>query len=104
MIGESAIVAAMAFVKAGMVVPPRTLVAGIPARIVRELTDEELAWKIEGTQSYQELTRRSLAHDARDGAARRAGTGPQAHRPARAAAAVGRCKQRRPSRARPQRF
>lgn len=60
-IGESAIVAAMAFVKAGMIVPPRTLVAGVPAKIVRELTEQELAWKIEGTQSYQELTRRSLA-------------------------------------------
>jgi len=60
-IGESAIVAAMAFVKARMVVPPRTLAAGIPARIVRELNDTELAWKIEATQSYQELARRSLA-------------------------------------------
>ena len=60
-IGESAIVAAMAFVKAGMVVPPRTLVAGVPAKVVRDLTEQELAWKIEGTQSYQELTRRSLA-------------------------------------------
>jgi len=60
MVGESAFVAAMAFVKAGMIVPPRMLVAGIPARIVRELTDAELAWKIEGTRSYQELTRRSL--------------------------------------------
>jgi len=60
-IGESAIVAAMAFVKAGMIVPPRTLVAGVPAKVVRELTEQELAWKIEGTQSYQELTRRSLA-------------------------------------------
>jgi phenylacetic acid degradation protein len=60
-IGESAIVAAMAFVKAGMVVPPRTLVAGVPAKVVRTLTDQELAWKIEGTQSYQELVRRSLA-------------------------------------------
>jgi phenylacetic acid degradation protein len=60
-VGESAIVAAMAFVKAGMIVPPRTLVAGVPARIVRVLTEQELAWKAEGTQSYQELTRRSLA-------------------------------------------
>jgi phenylacetic acid degradation protein len=60
-IGESAIVAAMAFIKAKMVVPPRMLVAGIPARIVRELTETELAWKAEGTRSYQELTRRSLA-------------------------------------------
>ena len=60
-IGESAIVAAMAFVKAKMVVPPRTLVAGTPARIVRTLTETELAWKIEGTRSYQDLTKRSLA-------------------------------------------
>jgi phenylacetic acid degradation protein len=60
-IGESAVVAALAFVKAGMIVPPRTLVAGIPARVVRELTDADLAWKVEGTQSYQQLTRRSLA-------------------------------------------
>jgi phenylacetic acid degradation protein len=60
-VGESAIVAAMAFVKAGMIVPPRTLVAGVPAKIVRELTEQELAWKVEGTRSYQELTRRSLA-------------------------------------------
>ncbi|MET0346709.1 MAG: phenylacetic acid degradation protein PaaY [Casimicrobiaceae bacterium] len=59
-IGESAIVAAMAFVKAKMIVPPRTLVAGIPARIVRELTETELAWKVEGTDSYKELSRRSL--------------------------------------------
>ena len=60
-IGESAIVAAMAFVKAGMVVPERMLVAGVPAKVMRELSELELAWKIEGTQSYQELTRRSLA-------------------------------------------
>src|SRR5947207_8266234 len=60
-IGEAAFVAAMAFVKAGMIVPPRTLVAGIPARIVRELSDAELAWKSEGTRSYQALARRSLA-------------------------------------------
>lgn len=60
-IGDGAIVAAMAFVKAKMVVPPRVLVAGMPARIVRALTETELAWKIDGTRSYQELTRRSLA-------------------------------------------
>jgi phenylacetic acid degradation protein len=60
-IGESAIVAAMAFVKAGMIVPPRTLVAGVPAKVVRAVTEQELAWKIEATQSYQDLARRSLA-------------------------------------------
>ncbi len=60
-VGESAIVAAMAFVKAGMVIPPRTIAAGIPAKVLRALTETELAWKIEGTRSYQDLTRRSLA-------------------------------------------
>ncbi len=60
-VGESAIVAAMAFVKAGMTIPPRTLAAGVPARILRDLTEQEMAWKVEGTESYRELTRRSLA-------------------------------------------
>jgi len=60
-IGESAIVAAMAFVKSGMVIPPRMLAAGVPAKLLRELTDEELAWKVSGTRSYQELAIRSLA-------------------------------------------
>ncbi len=60
-VGESSMVAAMAFVKAGMVVPPRTLAAGIPARILRELSAQEMAWKVDGTKSYQELAQRSRA-------------------------------------------
>jgi phenylacetic acid degradation protein len=59
-VGESAIVAALAFVKAEMVVPPRTLVAGIPGRVVRKLTQTELDWKIQGTDMYKMLTVRSL--------------------------------------------
>ena len=59
-IGADCIVAAMAFVKAGMVIAPRSLVVGTPARILRQVTDEELAWKVEGTRQYQELTVRSL--------------------------------------------
>jgi phenylacetic acid degradation protein len=60
-IGEEAIVAAMAFVRAQMVVAPRTLVAGTPAKVIRELSAQEVAWKAEGTRSYQDLTLRSLA-------------------------------------------
>jgi phenylacetic acid degradation protein len=60
-IGEESIVAAMAFVKAGMDVPRRTLVAGIPARIVRAVTDDEVAWKSDATRLYQDLAARSLA-------------------------------------------
>jgi phenylacetic acid degradation protein len=59
-VGEEAIVSAMAFVKAGMQIPRRTLVAGIPARIVREVTDDEIAWKTDGTSLYKQLTVRSL--------------------------------------------
>jgi len=60
-IGESAFVAAMAFVKAGVEVPARALVAGIPAKVVRELGEAELAWKKDATRQYQELAVRSLA-------------------------------------------
>lgn len=60
-IGEAAIVAACAFVKAGMVIPPRMLVAGMPAKVVRELSEQEVAWKVDGTRCYQDLSVRSLA-------------------------------------------
>lgn len=59
-IGESAIVAACAFVKAGVEIPPRSLAVGTPAKVIRTLTDDEIAWKVSGTKSYQDLTIRSL--------------------------------------------
>lgn len=60
-IGESAMVAACAFVKAGVEIPPRSLAAGIPARVIRLLSDEEMAWKVEGTHTYQDLALRCLS-------------------------------------------
>lgn len=60
-VGENSFVAACAFVKAGMEIPPKSLVAGMPAKIVRELSDAEITWKIDGTRTYQELAVRSLA-------------------------------------------
>jgi len=42
-IGRESLVAAGAVVKENFVVPPRSLVAGVPAKIVRALTDEEVA-------------------------------------------------------------
>jgi phenylacetic acid degradation protein len=59
-IGESCIVAALAFVKAGAVIPARSLVVGLPAKVVRELTDDEITWKIKATAAYQALAQRSL--------------------------------------------
>ncbi len=58
-VGESAFVAAMAFVKAGFEVPARTLVAGIPAKVTRDLSDKEMAWKQSATKAYQDLAVRS---------------------------------------------
>jgi phenylacetic acid degradation protein len=60
-IGERAIVAACAFVRAGMKVPPRALVAGVPGKVLRELTEHEMTWKLEGTQLYQRLAHRCRA-------------------------------------------
>ncbi|MBT2323341.1 phenylacetic acid degradation protein PaaY [Variovorax paradoxus] len=60
-IGAFAIVAACAFVPAGMKVPAKSLVAGIPATVRRALGDDEIAWKREGTETYHDLTRRCLA-------------------------------------------
>jgi phenylacetic acid degradation protein len=61
LIEAGAFVGAACFVPAGFIVPPRTLVTGIPARIVRELSDAELAWKATGTREYRELAVRCLA-------------------------------------------
>ncbi|TWD50705.1 phenylacetic acid degradation protein [Agrobacterium vitis] len=54
-IGENAIVAALSFVKAGADVPPGSLFVGVPGRVVRQLTEEEIDWKRRGTSIYQRL-------------------------------------------------
>ena len=59
-IGAEAIVAAGAVVTAGFKVPERTLVGGIPAKILRALTAADIARKSEGTRVYQDLAARSL--------------------------------------------
>lgn len=60
-IGANSIVAASSFIKAGQEIPEGVLVAGLPGRVVRPLSEEEIAWKREGTKTYQDLTRRCLA-------------------------------------------
>src|SRR5438067_7019824 len=59
-VGAESIVGAAAFVKAGMLIPPRSLVIGAPARIVRPVTDDEIAWKSFGTRQYHDLALRSM--------------------------------------------
>lgn len=54
-VGADSIVAALAFVKAGAVIPPRSLAVGSPAKVLRELSDDEITWKSQGTAIYQRL-------------------------------------------------
>lgn len=60
-IGESSIVAAVAFVPAGFECPPRSLVIGVPAKTKRQLSDQEVEWKARGTVEYQQLAQRCRA-------------------------------------------
>lgn len=55
-IGAEALVAAGSLVPAGMQVPPRTLVRGQPARVIRELTEEEWMQGRRGAARYLELS------------------------------------------------
>ena len=54
-VGAGCIVGALCFVPAGMQIPPRKVVVGNPARIVKDVSDEMLAWKTDGTALYQAL-------------------------------------------------
>ncbi len=51
-VGEESLVAANALVLEGMEIPPRTLAAGVPARVRRELTEEEIANFRKNTDGY----------------------------------------------------
>ena len=54
-IGDECIVGAMTFVAAKTIIPNRSLLVGNPARIVKQVSDEMVAWKTKGTQLYQQL-------------------------------------------------
>jgi len=62
-IGAEAVVAAGALVTPGMVVPPRHLAAGVPAKVRREIGEEELAHIRRNVRSYLELKGRYMAAD-----------------------------------------
>ena len=54
-IGAESIIGALAFIKAGTKIPSRSLVVGNPAKIIKQVSDEMIAWKSKGTQLYQSL-------------------------------------------------
>ncbi|MBC7894658.1 MAG: transferase hexapeptide repeat family protein [Cytophagaceae bacterium] len=54
-VGAGCVVGALCFVPTGMEIPERKVVVGNPAKIVKDVTDEMLAWKSAGTALYQHL-------------------------------------------------
>src|ERR1700755_2446194 len=56
-LGDECIVGALTFIKEGDRIPARSLVAGIPGTVIKQVSDEMLSWKTEGTKIYQDLPR-----------------------------------------------
>lgn len=54
-LGDESIVGALSFIKEGEKIPARSLVVGNPSKIIKEVSDEMLAWKTQGTKLYQQL-------------------------------------------------
>lgn len=54
-IGDECIIGAMAFINANTKIPARSLVVGNPGKIIKEVSDEMIAWKTKGTALYQAL-------------------------------------------------
>jgi phenylacetic acid degradation protein len=54
-IGDNCIIGSLCFVPAEMKIPERKIVVGSPAKIIKDVSDEMLAWKTKGTMLYQQL-------------------------------------------------
>jgi phenylacetic acid degradation protein len=61
-IGAGSIVGALTFVPTELQVPERKVVVGNPARVIKDVSDEMLAWKSEGTRLYQQLAGEMRMH------------------------------------------
>ncbi len=54
-VGDECIIGALAFVPEGMEIPKRKIVVGNPAKVIKDVSDEMINWKSEGTAIYQQL-------------------------------------------------
>lgn len=55
LIGKNSIIAALTFISSNTIIPERSLVVGNPGKVIKQVSDEMLAWKTEGTKYYQKL-------------------------------------------------
>jgi len=65
-VGVGSIIGAGAVVTEEAVVPPRSLVLGVPGRVVREVTSEQIEWIKNNAEQYVQLARRYMTLDAVD--------------------------------------
>jgi phenylacetic acid degradation protein len=61
-VGDESIIGALSFVPANTIIPPRSVVVGNPAKVVKQVSDEMIAWKTKGTQLYQALPNDMFEH------------------------------------------
>lgn len=61
-IGDECIIGAMTFLPARTIIPRRSLVVGNPGKVIKEVSDEMIAWKTMGTRLYQQLPADCHAH------------------------------------------
>jgi phenylacetic acid degradation protein len=54
-LGDECIVGALSFIKEAEKIPARSLVVGNPAKIIKQVSDDMIAWKTQGTKLYQQL-------------------------------------------------
>ena len=54
-LGDECIAGALCFIKQGEKIPSRSLIVGNPSKIIKQVSDEMMAWKTEGTKLYQQL-------------------------------------------------
>lgn len=61
-LGDECIIGALTFIKQDEKIPARSLVAGNPGKIIKQVSDEMIAWKTEGTKLYQQLPAEMQLH------------------------------------------
>ena len=61
-IGDECIIGALTFIKADEKIPRRSLVAGNPGKIIKEVSDDMIKWKTKGTELYQALPQEMFQH------------------------------------------
>lgn len=54
-LGDECIVGALSFIKADEIIAARSLIVGNPAKVIKEVSDDMIAWKTKGTALYQQL-------------------------------------------------